>query len=131
MAPKRIFTVGIDLPGDEFENISFESDQTLLDADIVMFWPTFGRWDRGDGYDSLSSHQGKPVMNAASSAEVPARLAHWRTELLAAANSGKLVMIYLTKPEEIFRDTGGRDWSGTGRNARKTVMVEPITTYSA
>jgi len=33
---KRIFTVGFDLPGSEFEYIKFDSDQTLLDADIIL-----------------------------------------------------------------------------------------------
>jgi hypothetical protein len=32
-----MFTVGFDLPGSEFEYIKFDSDQTLLDADIVLY----------------------------------------------------------------------------------------------
>jgi hypothetical protein len=40
MAKNRIFTIGFDLPGDEFEYVEFRSDQTLLDADIVLFQPT-------------------------------------------------------------------------------------------
>jgi hypothetical protein len=32
----RISVVGFDLPGDEFEYIAFDSDQTLLDADIIL-----------------------------------------------------------------------------------------------
>lgn len=131
MAPKRIFSVGKDLPGGEFEYVPFESDRTLLDADIIMFWPMFGRWSCGSSMEGLESYQGKAVMSEYSSAEVPARLEHWRTELSAAANSGKLVIIYLEKPEDIYRDTGRRDFSGTGRNARETVMVEPIATYNS
>jgi hypothetical protein len=42
MAKKRIFTVGFDLPGDEFEYIRADSTQTLLDADIILFQPTLG-----------------------------------------------------------------------------------------
>ena len=37
MARKKIFTVGFELPGDDFESVSFDSDQSLLDADIILF----------------------------------------------------------------------------------------------
>jgi hypothetical protein len=131
MVAKRIFTVGKDLPGDEFEYIEFESDQSLLDADIVIFWPMFGRWSRGSGFGEVDTHRGEPVMDAKSSAVVPARLAHWKNEMAAAVNAGKLVLVYLEKPEEVYRDTGERQYSGTGRNARTTTIVGSITTYSA
>ena len=39
---KRIFAAGFDLSGDEFEYVSFHSDQSLLDADIVLFEPSLG-----------------------------------------------------------------------------------------
>lgn len=42
MAKHRIFTVGFALPGDEFEYVEFDSDTTLLDADIVLFEPSLG-----------------------------------------------------------------------------------------
>jgi hypothetical protein len=42
MAKHRIFTVGFELPGEEFEYIKFNSDATLLDADIILFEPTLG-----------------------------------------------------------------------------------------
>jgi hypothetical protein len=42
MSKKRIFTIGFELPGDEFEYVPFESDRSLLDADIVLYEVGFG-----------------------------------------------------------------------------------------
>lgn len=126
MAHRRIFTVGQDLPGEEFEYVPFESDQTLLDADIVVFWPTFGSWSHHSG---LPSHQGKPVMSTDSSARVLSSTRHWRAELKTAADAGKLVIVFLTKPEEAHRDIGNDTWSGSGRTARKIVNLDPINSY--
>ncbi|HVE70296.1 MAG TPA: hypothetical protein VNI54_02930 [Thermoanaerobaculia bacterium] len=132
MTGKRIFAVGFDLPGDEFEYIPLESDRTLLDADIVLYKPRFGQWEQAwQSFDGLQDYQGVAVMNDISSREVPKRLAHWRTEMVAAVNAGKLVVFYLNKPEVLFRYTGERQFSGTGRNQKTTNIVSEISTYQA
>jgi hypothetical protein len=58
MGRKKIFTIGFDLPGEEFEYIPFESDRSLLDADIVLFIPTFGNNYASETYEGerLFSH---------------------------------------------------------------------------
>jgi hypothetical protein len=132
MAPKRIFTVGFDLPGDEFEYVPLESDRTLLDADIILYEPSFGLWLHAwHNFDGVQTYQGTTIMSDESSREVPARLNHWRSELVAAVNAGKLVVFYLKKPEVLFRYTGERTYSGTGRNQKTTNLVREISTYEA
>ncbi|MGA3193295.1 MAG: hypothetical protein ABSD73_12475 [Candidatus Bathyarchaeia archaeon] len=121
----RIFTVGFDLPGGDFEYVSFESDQTLLDADIVLFKPTLG------DYHSSEAFQGKPLLSEHSSFSVGERLKHWRSEITAAVNAGKLVVVYLTKPVQCHRYTGITNFSGTGRNRLQTNIVEPVSSYQA
>jgi hypothetical protein len=120
----RIFSVGFDLPGDEFECINFDSDQTLLDADIILFEPTLG------GYDGYSDEQynGKSVLNHYASNSVRARLDHWRTEIAGAVNAGKLVVVYLARRIERYRYTGERRSSGTGR---QTNIVTEVSSYEA
>ena len=59
MGKYRIFTVGFELPGDEFEYYEFSSDQTLLDADIVLFETTLG------AYSAFETHSGKPLLSSA------------------------------------------------------------------
>jgi hypothetical protein len=125
MAKRRIFTVGFDLPGEEFEYIQFSSDQTLLDADIILFEPTLGN------YYSSDSYNGKTLLGEQSSFEIKKYLDHWRGELIAAVNAGKLVIIYLAKPVECYRHTGQKEFSGTGRNQLIKNIVTEISSYEA
>jgi hypothetical protein len=125
MAKKRIFTVGFELPGDDFESIEFDSDQTLLDADIVLFEPTLGV------YESYQDYNGKDVLDQYSSFNTKDRLDHWRSEIIGAVNAGKLVIVYLAKPVECYRHTGEKQFSGTGRSRVATNIVAEISSYEA
>jgi hypothetical protein len=125
MAKKKIFTIGLDLPGEDFEAVEFESDQTLLDADITIFQPTLG------DSSSYESHDGKPLLTEHSSFETPSRLKHWKSEIISAVNSGKCVIVYLAKPIECFRFTGQKQYSGSGRNTHTTNIVVPISSYDS
>lgn len=123
MAKYRIFTVGLDLPGDEFEYIDFASDQTLLDADIVLFEPSL------EDYKSFESYNGKPLLSEHSSFQIKGQLEHWRSEIAGAARANKLVIIYLAKPTEAYRYTGNKTYSGTGRSRVATDVVTAVSSY--
>jgi hypothetical protein len=125
MAKRRIFTVGFALPGDEFECIDFDSDQTLLDADIILFQPTLG-----DHYGT-ESYNGRPLLSEHSSFAAKRRIDHWRSEIVAAVNAGKVVIVYLVRPIEQFRYTGQKQHSGTGRSRITTNIVTEISSYEA
>jgi hypothetical protein len=117
MAKKRIFTVGLALPGDEFEYVQTDSNQTLLDSDIILFEPTLGyireEHDLRRGGSMLFS--GVPMLTEHSSFEAKKRVDHWRSEIVAAIGAGKLVIVYLRVPTERYRYTGDKNYSGTGR----------------
>jgi hypothetical protein len=100
MVKHRIFTVGFELPGDDFEYIEFDSNQTLLDADIVLFEPTLGN------QSPIDHHNGKPLLDEEESLTVKEQIAHWRSEILAAVSAGKVVIVYLKKPVELYRYLG-------------------------
>jgi hypothetical protein len=125
MAKKKIFAVGCDLPGDGSEYVPFESDQSLLDADIVLYEVGFG------GHYATDAYQGEPLFSRSSSVHVAQNLQHWRSELAAATNVGKLVIIFLAKPLSYFRYTGEQQFSGTGRSRVTTNMVTRVATYDA
>ena len=97
----------------------------MLDADIILFEPTLG------STSSDSEYIGQPVLNEYHSFNVKKNLDHWRSEILAACRAGKLVIIYLARPVTCFRYTGHKSYSGTGRNARVTTNVEPVSSYDA
>ncbi len=125
MAEKRIFTVGFYLPGDEFEFIEFDSDQSLLDADIVLYKVGFGT------HVAIENYQGQPLFDHSTSIRVYQNLEHWRSEIAAATKAGKLVIVFLTKPKSYYRYTGEQRLSGTGRSQTKTNIIAPIESYSA
>jgi hypothetical protein len=125
MSAKTIFCVGVSLPGDEFEEIPFDSNRSLLDADIVLFEPSLAP------YEGYKYYEGKPLIGEYDSAVVLDHLAHWRSELVAATNAGKLVIIYLARPSDVYRHTGRNQYSGTGRNRQVTNIVEPVRSYAA
>ena len=134
MAKKRIFTVGFDLPGEEFECIAFQSNQTLLDADIVLFEPTLGsvseEYDLQRGGPRLFSG-GFPILTERSSFDAKKQVDHWRSEIIAAIRAGKLVIIYLNAPIERYRYTGERNYSGTGKSRVANPVVTSISSYDA
>ena len=127
MANRRIFTVGLSLPGDEFEYVDFDSDQTLLDADIILFEPTLGDHD----FTYADRYNGKPILSEHSSFATKKRLDHWRSEIVAAVAAEKLVIAYLVKPVEACRYTGERQFSGTGRSRVTTRIVADVSSYDA
>lgn len=123
--PKQILSVGYDFPGGVVEHVPLASTQSLLDADIIVFEPGLGP------YSAESAYQGKDSLYDTDSFEVKERVQHWRGELQAALNIGKLLVVFMVKPEEVFVKTGRTDVSGTGRNARVTHYVEPLSSYAA
>src|SRR5438105_14510756 len=122
---KRIFVVGFDLPGDEFEYVAFNSDQSLLDADIVVYEPSLG------GYRGFEEYNGRNLLTQDGSVRIVENIRHWKSELAAATNAGKLVVVYLAKPEFCYRYTGDRQFSGTGRSRVTTNVVTDVSSYEA
>ncbi|HEY7312638.1 MAG TPA: hypothetical protein VH643_24955 [Gemmataceae bacterium] len=125
MRKKKILTVGFKLGGGDAEHVLFESDWSLLDADIVLFEPSLGEAEYEKRYN------GKPLLTERSSAEVSTRLTHWHSELRSALAAGKLIVIFLTKPLEVFVHTGEKAHSGTGRSRVTINLVRPVTSYAA
>lgn len=125
MAKKKIFSVGYIFPGGQVEQVSYDSDQTLLDADIVIFQPTI------EPHTSYDEYQGKPLLTESTSFRAKEILGHWRAELKAAFDAGKVVFIMLTRPRQVFIHTGEKQYSGTGRNRQVTNTVTPLSSYSA
>ncbi len=104
--------------------MDYDSDQTLLDADIIVFQPAIAPYVSYEGY------QGKPLLSESASFRAKEVLAHWRTELKAAFDAGKIVVVFLAKPFQVFAHTGQKQFSGTGRNRQVTNLVEPLSSYS-
>ena len=127
MTNKIIFSVNTDVPGGGVTEINYRSTQTFLDADIVLFTPTLDDFQ----CDYNNPFQGKDCLTKHESFRAEAQTQHWKNEITAAAQAGKVVIVFLTEPEEYYRYTGKKETSGTGRNQKVTNIVREISSYDA
>lgn len=125
MASKIIFTINTEVPGNDVVEVEYYSNQTLLDADIILFSPKLPT-----SYDD-EYYMGKPCISEHRSSVALEQSRHWKREIVAAVNAGKLVIIYLDEPEECFRYTGDNSVSGTGRNQKITKHVTQMSSYDS
>jgi hypothetical protein len=122
---KRILSVGFEFPGGVVEYVPIKSGRSLLDADIIVFAPKMEH-----EYYSYDNYQGKPLLSDDDSFKANEHAAHWRSELKAAFNAGRTIIVYLTKLEEYYVHTGEKQYSGTGRSRSVTNIVAPFNNYS-
>ncbi len=123
--PKNILSVGFDFPGGAAEYVPLTSDKSLLDADIIVFKP-----DMAHHYSHSRSFRGRPTLDEQSSFRAIEDSAHWRSELKAAIDAGRTVIMYLSKLEEYYIYTGEQTFSGTGRSRVTTDVVDLFNNYS-
>jgi hypothetical protein len=117
MSKKRILTVGLELASSVAENTSFQSKVSLLDWDIVLLKPDISDFISGGTF------QGKPSLYESASFQLKECCEHWRREIKQAVETGKTVIVYLSKLETVYVDTGQRQYSGTGRNQKTTRIM--------
>lgn len=122
---RTILSVGFEVPGGEIDEIELLSNRSLLDADIIVFQPGIPYTYGGDTY------LGKDCLSDDGSFRVREAMSHWRRELAEAVDAGKIVVLLLAEPEVVYAATGKKEWSGTGRNARATRIVEQLSAYAA
>lgn len=122
---KNIMTVGCRIPGGYGKYVKIGSQVSLLDADIVLFYPTLQSFS-----SSQSDHyRGKPSLSDAAALQVEKALQHWRKEVLDYFAAGRTLFVILPDLEEVYVDTGKRQYSGTGRNRQTTIVVRPCSNY--
>jgi len=104
---RTILSVGFEVPGGEIDEIELLSNRSLLDADIIVFQPGIPYTYGGDTY------LGKDCLSDDGSFRVREAMSHWRRELAAAVDAGKIVVLFLAEPEVVYVATGKKEWSGT------------------
>ncbi len=124
---KNIISVGFQIPGYSDNYISFRSNKSLLDADIVIFSPDISIY-KTDTWNS--TYQGKRSLSENASFDLITDSKHWKNEILYLLNEGKNVFIIFSDYEEVFIYTGQKTFSGTGRNQKTTNMVTLTNNYT-
>lgn len=125
MARKQIFSVGYDFPGDEVENIEFLSDHSLLEADIVIYQPSF------KNCHYKTDHEAKPWLTDKFSIIVHKKLKHWFSQMKTIVEAGKVVIVFLAKPEEVIIYAENRETSSLGLALELDKEVQHITSYNS
>jgi hypothetical protein len=124
---KKILTIGLELASDQVETLEFSSKASLLDWDIFLFRPDISNY-----YSyATSMYQGKSSLDDSSSFKLKESCEHWRREIKQAVEAGKTVITYLAPLQEVYIDTGQRNYSGTGRNQKTTRIVAPYDNYAS
>ena len=123
---KKIITVGYEIPGYRNWHFSFSSDQSLLDADIVVFEANFSNYTCDY---SEPRFKGKPLYDTDSSFKLQEDSERWQRELVTALKDGKTVFVFFKKFEKIYVHTGNEKVLGTGENARLKNIVTEYDNY--
>ena len=124
MSKKRILTVGLELASSETDYADFQSKQSLLDWDIILFKPQILT-----SFYTSDQFQGKPSLSQDKSFQLSESCEHWCREIKQTVKAGRTVIIFATHLEEVYIDTGERTYSGTGRNQKTTVQVAKYNNY--
>ncbi|MGE6331051.1 hypothetical protein ACQKCW_10725 [Psychrobacter pacificensis] len=127
MGNKKILTIGFSLADDQTEYCEFDSDTSLLDWDIILFQPDIIDYIRR----RQSNFEGKPCLSDDESFKLKAQSEHWRREIKAAVDHGKLVLVFLSELTPLSIATGKKEFSGTGRNQKVTRIVTDYDNYQS
>jgi hypothetical protein len=126
---KQIVSVGIKIPDvNNDSNLTFRSNYSFADADIILFRPEFDQYSYSFHYPTGTFH-GKPSYSPDSSFQIKEHTERWKNELNDAFNVGKTIIILLSERYDFYIHTGRKEVSGTGRNQKVTDIVELYSNY--
>jgi hypothetical protein len=127
MARRKILSLGMTIPTDEVERLEFDSNRTLVDADIVILCPR----TEDIHYERESPlYNGKPVITKEYSFAIRNHIKHWQTEIETALRQGKTIFVFLVEPQQFYVYTGEIQVAGTAKSQRDQHIVAPFDTYA-
>lgn len=115
----RIATLGRDLPDKRVFNISFKSEYSLLDYDVIIFDTSkiFFEYNTGPYYGPHMDHSkymGYRNLDSGDSVHILEDQERRIKEMIELLDVGKTLMIFCPVPDKCYIDTGQRTYSGTG-----------------
>lgn len=108
-----------DLKTANFDEIDVRTSVSVLDYDAVIINTS---WILS-AYSSNHKYQGLPVLSSEDSVNVVTDYNRLKTEFEEFLNSGRNVYVILSESQNCHIYTGEIKYSGTGRNARQTNIV--------
>lgn len=102
--PREIISVEYEIPGFSDTHFIYSSEQSLLDADVIVFKPM-----------QLSDGTEKPSFSESGSFQLQQSAEHWRRELSVALEYGKTIFLILGKYQIGSVETGKKEMKGRTR----------------
>jgi hypothetical protein len=99
--PRKIISVEYQIPGFSDAHFTYSSEQSLLDADVIVFKPM-----------QLSDGTEKPSFTESGSFQLQQSAEHWKRELSIALEYGKTIFLILGKYQIGSVDTGKKEIKG-------------------
>lgn len=120
---KQIFTIGYEIPGQINNLVDFYSEQSLMDADILLISPD-SLYPRGDWVSFTTSDGG--CYNVEASRKYKQKMSHLKKEIQDHLNSGKNIFILLSQKE----DDCLADNVSTLKKGQNTYSTETYSNYN-
>jgi hypothetical protein len=99
--PREIITVEYQIPGFSDKHFIYSSEQSLLDADVIVFQPM-----------ALTHGPEKPSFSESGSFQLQQSAEHWKRELSVALEYGKTIFLILGKYQIGSVETGQKEFKG-------------------
>jgi hypothetical protein len=99
---RKLISIGYEIPGISNDCYEYSSDQSLLDADVVVFEP--------ETYDK--TYGGKVSLSESGSFQIQQDAEHWRRELSTALEDGKTIFLIFRSYQVVSIDSGRKEFKG-------------------
>lgn len=114
--------------GEHSTRSSFTGEISAFDYDVVLWDPatTFA-----EAVQYAAKFNGLPALSDTDSASLKAAVERRASEFDAFLKAGRTLVIVLRPPQVCYVATGEVTWSGTGKNARSTRIVDSLDLLDA
>lgn len=105
----------------------FGSDTSVFDYDVVLWDPeaSFAH------YRAYDTYMGLPSLSDTMSSSLKADVRRRRTEFKEFLEAGRTLVVVARPAQPCYVQTGRSEYSGTGKNARRTNFVDSFDIWSA
>lgn len=115
----KIASIGREFPVKGVESFEYNSENTLLDFDLVLWDPSkLLYW-----YPHSEDYRGYPCLNSHGSVLIFDDRSRRMSEMTDLGKLGRALVIFIPAPKKFYIDTGQRTYSGSGRNQRTIIQV--------
>ena len=107
---------------DSITDINFKSKESILEYDslIIDFENSYS------SYISYENYRGKDRLSDNDSVQIHEDIKRRKNEMLEFLKNGKNIIVILSKKDYCYYYTGKSEYSGTGKNARRTNIVSEV-----